>query len=98
MLVPVLIIAAAAAVCALVIWLNRRQASSRRRSNVIALDAARRRKSKPNPAAARGKGQPCSLCRQPSARLAFYSDENGQVIGVCKACEPKLKSRQLDRL
>ncbi|QJC52108.1 hypothetical protein HGI30_11445 [Paenibacillus albicereus] len=97
MLVPVLILAAAAA-CAIAFWLHRRQTGSRPRSNVVALDEARRRKGKPSRADGRGKTQPCSLCRQPSARLAFYADENGQVLGVCKACKPKLSSRKLDRL
>ncbi|WP_166239236.1 hypothetical protein [Paenibacillus turpanensis] len=42
--------------------------------------------------------QPCSYCRKKSNKLAFYSDEAGAVIGLCKDCRSKADRRGLMRL
>lgn len=68
------------------------------RSKVVSIQQARKRRGKQAGRIPGAKLQPCSLCRKPSAKLIFVSDETGGVIGVCKACRPKIKSRELDRL
>ena len=42
--------------------------------------------------------QSCSYCKRKAASLAFYSDEQGKVIGVCKDCKAQAERRALMRL
>jgi putative hemolysin len=42
--------------------------------------------------------QVCSFCRKKQKKLAFYSDENGKVVGVCSVCKPQAERRALMRL
>lgn len=42
--------------------------------------------------------QVCSFCRKKQKKLAFYSDENGKVVGVCSVCRPQAERRALMRL
>ncbi|MBP1964484.1 putative hemolysin [Paenibacillus aceris] len=40
----------------------------------------------------------CSFCRKKEKKLAFYSDEQGRVVGVCSVCRPQAERRALMRL
>ncbi|MDU0200497.1 hypothetical protein ACYEXS_08425 [Paenibacillus sp. MAH-36] len=42
--------------------------------------------------------QACSFCRKKQKKLAFYSDEEGRVVGVCSDCRPQAERRALMRL
>lgn len=42
--------------------------------------------------------QACSFCRKKQKKLAFYSDEDGRVVGVCSVCRPQAERRALMRL
>ncbi|WNR45207.1 hypothetical protein [Paenibacillus roseipurpureus] len=42
--------------------------------------------------------QQCSFCRKRDKKLAFYSDEQGRVVGVCSVCRPQAERRALMRL
>ncbi|MFC5450115.1 hypothetical protein [Paenibacillus aestuarii] len=44
------------------------------------------------------KQQKCSFCRKENKKLAFYSDENGKIVGVCPVCKPLAERRALMRL
>ncbi|TBL79814.1 hypothetical protein [Paenibacillus thalictri] len=44
------------------------------------------------------KLQPCSYCRKKSAPLAFYADQQGKVIGVCRNCKPIAERQELMRM
>ncbi|MCY9659826.1 hypothetical protein P5G65_08815 [Paenibacillus chondroitinus] len=42
--------------------------------------------------------QACSFCKKKQKKLAFYSDEEGRVVGVCSDCRPQAERRALMRL
>ncbi|SDT50527.1 hypothetical protein SAMN05444162_4641 [Paenibacillaceae bacterium GAS479] len=100
MLIVWIAAAAIAIVVALIIPFTRRGRTSAaaKSSKVVMLKTVRNIRDKQAAKAARGKQQPCSLCRKLSSRLGFYTDENGRVIGVCRDCKPKIKNRELDQL
>ncbi|WP_248925351.1 hypothetical protein [Paenibacillus hamazuiensis] len=77
----------AAAALLLGIWAVSRK--SRNSGNVTRLKDFKKKKR---------NGQPCSFCRKKSEDLAFYADENGQIVGVCKSCRPMAERRELGRL
>ncbi|OXM16210.1 hypothetical protein [Paenibacillus herberti] len=94
------IAAATAVIIALIILFTSRGRTSAAAKNlkVVKLKTARSIRDKQAAKAARGKQQPCSLCRKLSSRLGFFTDENGRILGVCHDCKPKIKNRQLDQL
>ncbi|GIP38397.1 hypothetical protein J31TS4_16770 [Paenibacillus sp. J31TS4] len=36
-------------------------------------------------------GQRCSLCKKRAARLTFYADGSGKVIGACRDCKANVE-------
>lgn len=71
------------------------------KGNVTALSDYRKRKKTQERALwqttprAKPHAQKCSYCRKPAKRLTFYADDDGTVIGVCPACRPLAKKRDL---
>ncbi|WP_199624213.1 hypothetical protein [Paenibacillus alkalitolerans] len=61
-------------------------------NNVIELNKKLNKKQKT------AKGQVCSFCRNKTDRLAFYSDEQGKVLGLCNSCKLLAENRGLLRL
>jgi hypothetical protein len=43
-------------------------------------------------------GQKCSYCKRKSSELAFYSGNDGRVVGVCRQCRPQAERQALMRL
>lgn len=75
---------------------NRRRKAGKQ-SKVTEINQFRTAK-KQGKAPAKPKSQLCSLCRKPAAKLSFYSDEVGRVIGTCRDCKRIAERRNLDRL
>ena len=42
-----------------------------------------------------GRQQPCSYCQKKSDSIAFYVDDYGKLVGVCKECRKSAKNRDL---
>lgn len=89
---------AAIAAAAAWAWSRSRTAGRQGKSKIVNMNAYRSRKGRSDSAAAKPGSQLCSSCRKPAARLSFYSDENGRVVGLCRECKPSAERRQLDRL
>ncbi|GGD46840.1 hypothetical protein GCM10010911_00450 [Paenibacillus nasutitermitis] len=76
--------------------------SRHRRNNVAVLQDYKRRKKRRQPAEGAvssphhgTEGKKCSHCRKEAKHLTFYADDNGTVIGLCSACKPIAKRRDL---
>lgn len=39
--------------------------------------------------------QKCSYCKKKADKLIFYSNSEGQVVGLCKACKPKAERQNM---
>lgn len=39
--------------------------------------------------------QKCSYCKKKADKLVFYSNPDGQVVGLCKACKPKAERQNM---
>lgn len=45
-----------------------------------------------------GSKQACSYCKRKAAKLSFYADQQGKVIGLCDVCKVQAERQALMRL
>ncbi|WP_409342412.1 hypothetical protein [Paenibacillus sp. MBLB4367] len=61
----------------------------------LALRRKNRKSKVTNISAYRNLKQKCSYCKKKSEKLIFYSNAEGQVVGLCKACKPKAERQDM---